>query len=301
MTAAVHAFPDDAAPAGRFAEALSLPLRLITPHRFPDGESRPLVDAGGGGTAVLYRSLADPDTKLMPLLLAADALRRAGVDRVDLVAPYLPYMRQDRIFAPGEPLSQAVMGRILGGAFDRVLTLEAHLHRTPDLDRVFPDRAVLNLGGGEVLARALSRLRPRIDLVAGPDSESAPWAGTVADRLDAAVLVARKIRRGDREVDVQYAEDLRLKGAHVALVDDICSTGGTLAAAARALKAAGAARVTAAVIHGLHDRATARRLAASGVDRLIATDSVPGPGRRLPVAEALAGAWRELDARPDPA
>jgi phosphoribosylpyrophosphate synthetase len=55
------------------------------------------------------------------------------------------------------------------------------------------------------------------------------------------------------------------------------------------------------VVHGLHDGATARRLAASGVDRLIATDSVPGPGRRLPVAEALAGAWRELDARPDPA
>jgi ribose-phosphate pyrophosphokinase len=301
MTPAVHAFPDDAAPAGRFAEALGLPLRLITPHRFPDGESRPEVDAGGGGTAVLYRRLADPDAKLMPLLLAADALRRAGARRVDLVAPYLPYMRQDRVFAPGEPLSQAVMGRILGGAFDRILTLEAHLHRTPDLDRVFPGRVVLNLGGGEVLARALSRLRPRIDLVAGPDSESAPWAGAVADRLGAGVLVASKTRRGDREVDIQYAEDLRLSGAHVALVDDICSTGGTLAAAARALKAAGAARVTAAVVHGLHDGATARRLAAAGVDRLIATDSVPGPGRRLSVAEALAGAWRELDARPDPA
>ena len=301
MTAAVHAFPDDAAPAGRFAEALGLPLRLITPHRFPDGESRPLVDAGGGGTALLYRSLADPDAKLMPLLLAADALRRAGARRVDLVAPYLPYMRQDRVFAPGEPLSQAVMGRMLGGAFDRILTLEAHLHRTPDLDRVFPGRVVLNLGGGEVLARALSRLRPRIDLVAGPDSESAPWARTVADRLGAGVLVARKIRRGDRDVEVQYTEDLRVNGAHVALVDDICSTGGTLAAAARALKAAGAGRITAAVVHGLYDGATARRLAASGVDRLIATDSVPGPGRRLLVAEALAGAWRALNARPDPA
>jgi ribose-phosphate pyrophosphokinase len=301
MTAEVHAFPDEAGPAGRFADALGLPLNLIRPHAFPDGESRPTVTATTGGTAILYRSLARPDGRLMPLLLAADALRRAGATQVDLVAPYLPYMRQDRVFAPGEPLSQAVMGRMLGGAFDRILTLEAHLHRTPDLDRVFPGRVVLNLGGGEVLARALSRLRPRIDLVAGPDSESAPWARTVADRLGAGVLVARKIRRGDRDVEVQYTEDLRVNGAHVALVDDICSTGGTLAAAARALKAAGAGRITAAVVHGLYDGATARRLAASGVDRLIATDSVPGPGRRLLVAEALAGAWRELDARPDPA
>ena len=87
-----------------------------------------------------------------------------------------------------------------------------------------------------------------------------------------------------------------MRGAHVALVDDICSTGGTLAAAARALKAAGAARITAAVVHGLHDARIARALKAAGVDRLICTDSVAGPGRRLPVAGALARAWREMDA-----
>ena len=295
MTAAVHAFPDDAAPAGRFAEALGLPLALIRPHRFPDGESRPVVTAGAGTAAVLYRSLADPDGRILPLLLAADALRRAGATRLDLVAPYLPYMRQDRVFAPGEPLSQAVMGRLLAGAFDRIVTLEAHLHRTPDLAAVFPGRRAVNAGGAEVLADALSRLRPRPDLVAGPDTESAPWAGAVAARLGVGALVAAKVRRGDWEVSLQYTEDARVRGAHVALVDDICSSGGTLAAAAGALKAAGAARVTAAVVHGLGDARTVRNLRAAGVDRFITTDSVPGPGRRLPVAGVLARAWRELD------
>lgn len=296
MSPEVHAFPDEAAPAGRFADALGLPLRLIRPHAFPDGESRPTVTATAGAGAILYRSLARPDGRLMPLLLAADALRRAGAARVDLVAPYLPYMRQDRVFAPGEPLSQAVMGRVLSGAFDRILTLEAHLHRTPDLAAVFPGRVARNAGGGEVLAAALARLRPKVDLVAGPDSESAAWAGAVARRLGAGVLVAGKVRRGDRDVTVQYPDDPRLAGAHVALVDDICSSGGTLAAAARALKAAGAARITAAVVHGLHDARIARALKAAGVDRLVATDSVAGPGRRLPVAGVLARAWREMDA-----
>ena len=296
MTPEVHAFPDEAAPAGRFADALGLPLRLIRPHAFPDGESRPTVTATAGAGAILYRSLARPDDRLMPLLLAADALRRAGAGRVDLVAPYLPYMRQDRVFAPGEPLSQAVMGRVLSGAFDRILTLEAHLHRTPDLAAVFPGRVARNAGGGEVLAAALARLRPKVDLVAGPDSESAAWAGSVAQRLGAGVLVAGKVRRGDRDVTVQYPDDPRVAGAHIALVDDICSSGGTLAAAARALKAAGAARITAAVVHGLHDARTARALKAAGVDRLVATDSVDGPGRRLPVAGVLAQAWREMDA-----
>ena len=296
MSPEVHAFPDEAGPAGRFAGALGLPLRLIRPHAFPDGESRPTVTATAGAGAILYRSLARPDDRLMPLLLAADALRRAGAGRVDLVAPYLPYMRQDRVFAPGEPLSQAVMGRVLSGAFDRILTLEAHLHRTPDLAAVFPGLVARNAGGGEVLAEALARLRPRVSLVAGPDSESAAWAGAVARRLGAGVLVAGKRRLGDRDVTVQYPDDPRLAGAHIALVDDICSSGGTLAAAARALKAAGAARITAAVVHGLHDARIARALKAAGVDRLVVTDSVAGPGRRLPVAGGLARAWREMDA-----
>ena len=296
MSPEVHAFPDEAGPAGRFAGALGLPLRLIRPHAFPDGESRPTVTAMAEATAILYRSLARPDVRLMPLLLAADALRRAGAARVDLVAPYLPYMRQDRVFAPGEPLSQAVMGRVLSGGFDRILTLEAHLHRTPDLAAVFPGLVARNAGGGEVLAEALARLRPRVSLVAGPDSESAAWAGAVARRLGAGVLVAGKRRLGDRDVTVQYPDDPRLAGAHIALVDDICSSGGTLAAAARALKAAGAARITAAVVHGLHDARTVRALRAAGIDRLIVTDSVAGPGRRLPVAGALARAWREMDA-----
>lgn len=298
MKTVVHAFPDEAGPAGRFADALGLPLALIRPHRFPDGESCPVVTAEAGTAAVLYRTLADPDARLMPLLLAADALRRAGADRVDLVAPYLPYMRQDRVFAPGEPLSQAVMGRILGGGFDRIATLEAHLHRTPDLAAIFPGRRAVNAGGGEILAAALARLRPRPDLVAGPDAESAPWAGAVASRLGVGLLVAEKVRRGDREVSLQYAEDARVKGAHIALVDDICSSGGTLAAAARALKAAGAARVTAAVVHGLGDAGAIRSLRAAGVDRFIASDSVAGPGRRLPVAGVLARAWRDLEAGP---
>ncbi|MFM8819355.1 MAG: ribose-phosphate diphosphokinase [Phenylobacterium sp.] len=296
MSAEVHAFPDEAGPAGRFADALDLPLRLVRPHAFPDGESRPTVTATAGATAILFRGLAPPDERLMPLLLAADALRRAGAARVDLVAPYLPYMRQDRVFTQGEPLSQAVMGRVLSGAFDRVLTLEAHLHRTPDLAAVFPGRVARNAGGGEVLAEALGRLRPRVDLVAGPDSESAPWASAVAERLGVGVVVAEKDRRGDRKVHLRYPDDLRVEAAHIALVDDICSSGGTLAAAARALRAAGARRITAAVVHGLFDARTARALKAAGVDRLIATDSVAGPGRRLPVADVLARDWREMDA-----
>ena len=102
----------------------------------PDGETLVRVTHNIGVEAILVQSFNDPDRKLMPALLAADALRRAGASRVTLVAPYLAYMRQDKVFRSGEPISQRVFGQCLGRAFDRVLTVEAHLHRTHRLSDV---------------------------------------------------------------------------------------------------------------------------------------------------------------------
>ena len=119
MSAAVVAFAEDHAPAERLAAALGIPHHPIHLHRFPDGEALPTV-AAGHETVVFYRSLDRPDAKLMPLLLAADALRRGGAEWIVLVAPYLPYLRQDQVFAPGQPLSRDVLGRLLDVADDHV-------------------------------------------------------------------------------------------------------------------------------------------------------------------------------------
>ena len=137
----------------------------------PDGESLVRVRVAAD-EVIVVRSLHDPDAKLVPLLLAADALRRAGARRAILVAPYLPYMRQDRVFRRGEPLSQRVVGRLLGEAFDRVLTVEAHLHRTRRLGDVVtcPARSV---SAAPLLAR-WCLAHPAVQLVVGPDEESEP-------------------------------------------------------------------------------------------------------------------------------
>ena len=55
-----------------------------------------------------------------------------------LLAPYLCYMRQDAAFHEGEAISQKVIGALIAGCVDRVITVDAHLHRTPDIRAVFP-------------------------------------------------------------------------------------------------------------------------------------------------------------------
>lgn len=291
MSVALHAFADETAPAGRLAKALGLArAATIAVHHFPDGEALPLTPQAAD-TVILYRSLDRPDGKLMPLLLAADALRRAGARRLVLVAPYLPYLRQDTVFAPGEPVSRDVIGRLLGGAFDRIVTVEPHLHRTHDLPAVF-GVPVTSLSAAEPLARALGGIGADTVLV-GPDVESGPWVAALAARYGAAWWTLDKTRQGDCDVAISAHALPDLRGRRVVLADDICSSGATLMAAARTLAAAGPARLEAAVAHALCGQAVVAGLLGAGIARMVATDSCAGALGVAPLADVLAEALRE--------
>lgn len=285
---AVHYFRD-AADLGRgLARALEVPARAVAVHRFPDGESRVTVDAQPGGSAVLVRRLDDPNAKLFEVLLAADALRRSGVRRVALAAPYLPYMRQDRVFTPGEAVSQQVIGETLGRAFDRVVTVEPHLHRIHDLGEVF-DCAAVSVPAAPLLADWCQQCGEGTLLV-GPDEESLPWTRAVAAAAGLPFVVGEKVRRGDRRVRVTLPE--LPAGRRAVLLDDIASTGVTLAAAARALRHAGVKKVDAAVVHAIFARGAATTLRRAGIARVVSCDSVVHPTNAIATAPSLARAIR---------
>jgi ribose-phosphate pyrophosphokinase len=169
---AIHGFTDSLVMARKLARVLGIPMAPIKVHQFPDGETLVRVSPRVSAHAILVRSLYDPNTKLIEILLAADALRRAGARRVILVAPYLPYMRQDTVFSPGEPVSQKVIADCLGRAFDHIVTIEPHLHRVHRLRDVFPCDTTA-LSAAPALAAWIQRTGRR-SLVVGPDEESEP-------------------------------------------------------------------------------------------------------------------------------
>ncbi|HEY2357915.1 MAG TPA: ribose-phosphate diphosphokinase [Phenylobacterium sp.] len=285
MTAAVHAFERDRAPAGRLASALGAPLRAVQLHILPDAESLPNVGACPA-TVILYRSLDRPDAKLMPTLLACDAFRRAGAKRLVLVAPYMPYLRQDAVFLPGQPLSRDVIGCLLGRAFDRIVTVDPHLHRTTSLASVFGEAEVEVLTAASVLAHRFCNTKPT--LVVGPDAESEPWAAAVGALLGVAHLTLSKTRSGDREVAVSAPCQAAVSGRRVLLLDDICSTGETLLDATRRLQMAGAASVDIAVVHALFKPPVADALRSAGARSVVSTDSCAHPTNAIHLASVLA-------------
>jgi ribose-phosphate pyrophosphokinase len=239
---------------------------------------------------VVVRSLFNPNAKLIETILAADALRQAGAQRVTLVAPYLPYMRQDAVFSAGEPISQRAVGALLGRDFDAVLTLEAHLHRVFELSEVIPGRA-RSVSAAPAIAAFLGRRRRGLLLV-GPDEESRPWIQAVASTAGVDWLVGEKTRLGDQSVQIRFP---KIPAVHRAvLLDDIASSGITLAAGARALRRAGVATVEAVVVHALFAPGALGRIRAAGITRIASCDTVPHPTNAIRTAPLLAEAlpWK---------
>ncbi|WP_029007971.1 ribose-phosphate diphosphokinase [Azospirillum halopraeferens] len=284
----VYAFPETGAAARRLAAALGLPCHMAELHRFPDGESLVRLPEPVE-RAVLYRSLDRPNDKLVELMLAASVLRRQGAAELCLVAPYMAYMRQDAVFRPGEPVSQAVVGAWLAQQFDRVVCVEPHLHRTGQLAEVFPGRTADALSAAPVVAAGLRAAGlPADTVILGPDEESAPLIAGVAGALGLARAVGRKERRGDRDVTVALPADApALAGRPVVIVDDVISSGETILSCAAAARGAGAAAVRAVGVHALFGPEAAERFAAAGIP-VLSCDGVPHPTNALGLAPLLA-------------
>jgi len=292
VSVALQCLSASAAAARRLAARLGLPLHEIETHRFPDSELRIRVEPAAA-TTIVFASLDQPNDKLLALLFASEALRRNGAARLVLVAPYLAYMRQDAAFHDGEAISQKVVGQLLAGAFDRVVTVDAHLHRTKTIGAVFPDAEADNLSAMPAIADVLhDKIDPKT-VVVGPDSESRPWVTDLARRLGLDCAVARKTRASDRSVSINFAEPTLFAERPALLIDDMVSSGATLIVGAKTLRAAGATTIDAVVTHALFASELTRALFDAGIRSLKSTDSVPHPSNAIMLDTVLAEALRK--------
>ncbi|MFT3664706.1 ribose-phosphate diphosphokinase [Piscinibacter sp.] len=288
------AFADEHDLAAKLAAELGCRLATIAEHRFPDGEIKLTLPSPLLEQVVVLRGLQQPNERLVQLLLAAKTARRLGARHLALVSPYLAYMRQDIEFHPGEAISQPIVAGFLGELFERVVTVDPHLHRIASLDEVMPGSRGTALSAAPLLGAWIAAQWPAgatLPLLAGPDEEADQWVRAAGERTGLQGFVCRKTRRGDRDVEVELP-DIDIAGREIVLIDDVASTGHTLVQAARALLKRGVAVVDAAVVHALFDRDAVTRLHDAGIRRIWSTDAVPHASNVVSIAPLLAAALR---------
>lgn len=284
----ILAFPDYLSQAQRLAARLNVELAEVKVHHFPDSESFVQLPPSLPEHVIVCRSLNQPNDKLIELLLCASTARELGAKRLTLVAPYLSYMRQDFANQPGVAVSQRIVGKMLAGLFDDVLTVDPHLHRISSLDQAIPIKNAISLTAADEIARFLKK---QIDyaVLLGPDSESEQWVARIARQIGFDYAIAHKERLGDKHVEITLpANDYDNKP--VVIVDDMASTGRTLTQAAHLLKAAGAVEIHVAVTHPLFCDDAEAHLLEAGIKTIWSTDSIDHPTSRINLDALLADA-----------
>lgn len=239
---------------------------------FPDGEMQVEIrDSIRGRDVFLIQSTSPPvEQHLMELMLLADACRREGAGRLTAVIPYLGYARQDRRTNRGSLGARVVAGIIGTARFDRLMLIDAH---TPALEGFF-DVAVEHLTAVPLLARVAAPSMRDNSVVVAPDLGAVKRAREYARLLNVPMAFIYKTRLDGEAVEAHgVIGDVR--GRLPLIADDMLSTGGTLAAAITALRAAGAVEpATVVVTHALLAGRARQILRTLPLARIIASDTV---------------------------
>ncbi|MBI1902494.1 MAG: ribose-phosphate pyrophosphokinase [Planctomycetia bacterium] len=282
------------------AEALAAELGValsraeITP--FADGELRVHVADPVRNTSVFVVQPTCPpvNENLMVLALLIDAIRAAGASHVTALVPYFGYARQEQRSREGDSRSAQVAARLLGSVgLDHLVTLDLH---APALESAFPF-PVTHLPAQEIFLALIQGWALGDCVVVSPDAGGLKRAQRFATALGAPVAVVTKGRqRPDVSVALQVLGNVT--GKTCILVDDIASTGRTLAGAAAALKDAGATEINAVFTHPIMAPGALDRLLGAPIARLATSNSIAiAPHPRLEIvsiAPLLAQSVRKL-------
>ncbi len=277
----------------RVAAALGLALAPHEEREFEDGEhkARPLLPVRGRDVFVLHGLWGEPgasaNDKLCRLLFFCGALKENGAGRVTAITPYLAYARKDRQTKPRDPVTTRYLAQVMEAVgIDRVVTVD--VHNLAAFQNAFRIESI-NLSARPLFVAALlPRLEGRVPVVVSPDAGGAKRAEALRElfeeRLGPGVPLAflqKKRSEGRVTGDAVIGE---VKGRTAVILDDLISSGTTLARAAAALRREGAERIFACVTHGLFNPPAAEVIEEAGFERLLVTDSLPP--FRLPAAVA---------------
>ncbi|MBT3297470.1 ribose-phosphate diphosphokinase [archaeon] len=282
--------------AKKMALSLKCKFRLIKVDNFPDKElylqfQIKKNELKGKKVIIVGSFQPDPNFSLLKLILAAETAKQLGAKKVVLIAPYLGFMRQDKMFNYGEAVTNKIMSKLINNSFDKIVTVDTHIHRIKLMKDIFKISAK-NLTANHTISEFIkSKFKNKVKqnniAIIGPDWESYQWAEVIAKQVGCDVTVFKKTRFSSRKVREKMIKPIEIKGKDIIIVDDIISTGHTIIEATKKVKKLGAKSVTTICVHGLFVEGAISKIKKSGVKEIITTNSIQRKESKIDLCKLL--------------
>lgn len=270
------------------AHKLGIEIGTLEIRDFPDGESYIRIGSDvQNRMVILVDGLEHPNDKILPLMFIAKTVQELGAKKICLISPYLPYMRQDKRFKPGEAVTSILFANLISMYINYLITVDPHLHRIKNLSEVYSIDSVSVLHSTKNIAKWINN---NVDspFIIGPDEESQQWVNEVAKIVSAPYTIIKKTRYGDSNVSVSIP-DINIKDTQIkpVLIDDIISTGTTMVAAIQQLIKKGFKSPICISVHALFDNKTYQNLLNAGAQKIVTCNTIPHQSNQIDITNLI--------------
>lgn len=281
----------------RLQQLLASQRAQVNHHVFPDGETYLQIQGNieeiiQGREVIIFDTLNEPDSKIIPLILLAETARDLGAKQVGLVCPYLSYMRQDKRFLPGEGITSTYFAKVISNHFDWLITIDPHLHRHASLSEIYSIRTKVVHAGLAIAKWVIEHIKKPFFI--GPDAESEQWVSAIAKLAKAPFVILEKTRHGDQDVSIRFPDLSMFKEFTPILVDDIISTAGTMIKTVRHLNEQTMKPPICIGVHGIFAQDAYMSLLEAGVKKVVTCNTIGHPTNEIDLLPDLSNAIHQI-------
>jgi ribose-phosphate pyrophosphokinase len=262
------------------SKSLSIQLVDTIIKRFPDGELYVRILDNIDNENILLIQNTYPDLNIIELFLLQDAIKQLGANKIITIIPYYGYARQDKIFEKGEVISAKSLAKIISINTDEIITIDPHKEHILDFFSI-PASSISAIND-------LSNyfMDKNLDLIIAPDKGAIDRVEKAANILDCDYDYMEKTRIDGYKIKIK-PKNFEVKNKNIAIIDDIISTGGTMAKSIKELKKQNAKKVYVACTHGLFAGEAINKLKSAKCDEIISTDTIYNQFSKVKIANTI--------------
>lgn len=258
-----------------FAKFWNCQLGKLSIKRFSDGEVsiRPITDVNDKDVIIIESTAKKPHDHIFEILLLLDSLSKTQTRSILLIIPYLAYARKLRASDPNEPVGYQVMTKVLEtGKYDKLMTFDLH---HPEIESSF-SHGMKNISTTEIFVNYFNnylknnKIKGNTVAVVSPNRSSNFRVDSLLFRIVGSKKVTIEKIKGKDELKINGD----VKDKVCIIIDDIISTGNTIATTTKALLKAGAKSVLVGATHGAFVGDAIENIKKAGVNNIAITNTI---------------------------